>query len=218
MHSPTNLWALIRIMLLPFSFDLDGREILLVGGGKAALEKYAQLRRTACRLTIVARELKPDFLAALAGPTEAVVKVLERPFAQNDIEGKFIVFSAVDDEFVAEQIFQLCRQKRILINSADDRGRCDFFTNALIDRGVVTLAVSTQGRFAGVSAILRRHLEDILPAELDKDWERIFDLRKRAMALQTVSEKKSVITNIVRDIEQKYFRGEKDRDHEQFNQ
>jgi len=202
-------------MLLPLSFDLDGREILLVGGGKAALEKYAQLRRTACRLTIVARDFKPDFLEALKSATQAVVTVVERSFTPRDIEGKFIVFSAVDDEAVAEQIFQLCRQKKILINSADDRARCDFFTNALIDRGPVTLSVSTQGRFAGFSAILRRHLEEVLPPELDDDWERIFDLRKRAIALQSVSEKKSVIANIVRDIERKFFRGKKDHEHEQ---
>ncbi len=197
-------------MLLPFSFDLDGREILLVGGGKAALEKYAQLRRTACRLTIVAREFMPDFLEALAADTQAKVTIHERLFTPQDIEGKFIVFSAVDDEEVAEQIFQLCRQKKILINSADDPSRCDFFTNALIDRGPVAVAVSTQGRFAGLSAILRRHLEELLPPELDEDWKRVFDLRKRAIALQSVVEKKSVIANIVRDIEQKFFRSNKE--------
>jgi precorrin-2 dehydrogenase/sirohydrochlorin ferrochelatase len=202
-------------MLLPFSFDLDGREILLVGGGKAALEKYAQLRRTACRLTIVAREFKPEFLEALKSATPAVVTVIERPFTPQDIAGKFMVFSAVDDEAVAEQIFRLCRQEKILINSADDRTRCDFFTNALIERGPVTLSVSTQGRFAGFSAILRRHLEELLPPEIDEDWERVFDLRKRAIALQSVSEKKSVITNIVRDIEQKFFRATKDQKDEQ---
>ena len=197
-------------MLLPLSFDLDGQQILLVGGGKAALEKYAQLRRTACRLTIVAKDFKPDFLEALNWTTQASVTVIERPFTPQDIEGKFIVFSAVDDEAVAEQIFRLCREKKILVNSADDRERCDFFTNALIDRSPVTLSVSTQGRFAGLSAILRRHLEEVLPPELDEDWERVFNLRKRAIALQSVSEKKSVITNIVRDIEQKFFRGDKE--------
>lgn len=197
-------------MLLPLSFDLDGREILLVGAGKAALEKYVQLRRTACRLTIVASDFKPNFLKALNQPARASVTVVERPFTPQDIEGKFIVFSAVNDETVADQIFRLCRKNRILINSADDRARCDFFTNALIERGPVTLSVSTQGRFAGLSAALRRHLEALLPPELDGEWERIFNLRQRAIALQSVSEKKSIITNIVRDIEQKFFRGDKD--------
>lgn len=202
-------------MLLPFSFDLDGREILLVGGGKAALEKYSQLRRTLCRLTIVAKEISADFAAALQTATGAHVTLLERAFMPEDIQGKFIVFSAIDDEAIAEEIFQLCRRHKILINSADDKKRCDFYTNALIDRGPVTLSVSTHGQFAGLSAILRRHLEELLPGELDGEWEKIFALRKRAVALQSVTEKKSVITNIVRDIEQKFFKGEQRGDHEQ---
>jgi precorrin-2 dehydrogenase/sirohydrochlorin ferrochelatase len=126
-----------------------------------------------------------------------------------------MVFSAVDDKAVAAEIFELCRQKRVLINSADDPEHCDFFTNALIDRGVVTVSVSTQGRFAGFSAVLRRHLEELLPPELDEDWERVFDLRRRAIALQDISEKKSVIANIVRDIEQKFFLAKREQDHEQ---
>lgn len=202
-------------MLLPFSFDLDGRKILLIGGGKAALEKYNQLRRTSCRLTIVAKELSADFADALRNPTTAQVQLQVRPFTPDDIADQFIVFSAVSDEAVAEQIFRLCREKKILINSADDKKRCDFYTNALIDRGPVTLSVSTNGQFAGLSAILRRHLEELLPPELDDDWERVFALRKRAVALQSVNEKKSVITNIVRDIEQKFFKGEHRGNHEQ---
>jgi precorrin-2 dehydrogenase/sirohydrochlorin ferrochelatase len=202
-------------MLLPLSFNLDGREILLVGGGKAALEKFLQLRRTACRLVIVARDFTPDFLEALRAPAQASVTHHKRPFAPQDVDGKFMVFSAVNDRAVAAEIFELCRQKRVLINSADDPEHCDFFTNALIDRGVVTVSVSTQGRFAGFSAVLRRHLEELLPPELDEDWERVFDLRRRAIALQDISEKKSVIADIVRNIEQKFFLTKREQGHEQ---
>lgn len=202
-------------MLLPLSFDLKDREILLVGGGKAALEKFQQLKHTGCRLTIVARDFKPDFVQALKSETSSQVMIFQREFETQDVEGKFMVFSAVDDMELSNKIFRLCRQKKILINSADAPTNCDFFTTAIIDRGPVTVSVSTQGRFAGLSAILRRHLEELLPAELDADWERVFELRRRAIALQSVSEKKSVITNIVRDIEQKFFRGKGGVKHEQ---
>ena len=70
------------------------------------------------------------------------------------------------------------------------------------------LSVSTNGRFAGLSAILKRHLEALFPGELDADWEKIFALRERAVALQSVSEKKSVITDIVQQIENRYFKKE----------
>jgi precorrin-2 dehydrogenase / sirohydrochlorin ferrochelatase len=192
-------------MLLPFSFDLTGRDILLVGGGKAALEKFQQLKRVPCILRIVSPVISEDLETDLTRSHAAQIIVFRRRFIPEDLASAFMVFSAVNHENVAEQIYQLCRSQKILINSADDKARCDFYTNALIDRGNIQVTVSTGGKFAGLSAILRRHLEALFPQELDSDWEKIFALRERAVALQSVIEKKSVITDIVRAIESKYF-------------
>ena len=192
-------------MLLPLSFDLTGRKILLVGGGKAAMEKFAQLRQTNCLLTIVAPQLSVELETALMAPQAAQITLHRRKFTPEDIDGIFMVFSAIDDVAEAEEIFQLCRSQKILINSADDKARCDFYTTAPINRGPIQVSVSTQGRFAGISAVLKRHLERMLPAELDAEWEKVFALRERALALQSIIEKKSVITDIVRAIEERYF-------------
>lgn len=197
-------------MRLPLSFDLKDRNILLVGGGKAALEKFVQLSRTSCRLTIISKSFSSDFQNALAQEHWATIEVHERGFGSQDVEGRFMVFSAVDDSELAEEIYQLCRKNNILINSADDTKRCDFFTTAIVERGSVQIAVSTGGRFAGLTRILRRHLESLFPDELDADWEKIFSLRTRALALQDMNEKKSVITNIVKQVESEYFSTKKE--------
>jgi|GEM_PF-6822908 len=192
-------------MLLPLSFDLEGRRIILVGGGKAALEKFSQLKQTPCSLTVITPELLPELEAEILKPQLARITLQRRLFTPTDIDGAFMVFTAINDTVVAEEIFQLCRAQKILINSADDKARCDFYTTAAINRGPIQVSVSTQGRFAGMSAVLRRHIEKLMPQELDAEWEKIFALREKALALQSVSEKKSVITDIVRAIEERYF-------------
>ena len=192
-------------MLLPLSFNLQDKKILLVGGGKAALEKFTQLSRTDCNLVIVAPWFSEAMQLELEKTHLSRITIDNRKFEDADLEGCYIVFSAVDDEAVAEHIFRTCRARGILINSADDKARCDFYTTAVIDRGPIQVAVSTHGRFAGVSAILRRHLESLFPPELDDDWEKIFALRARAVTLQPAIEKKSVITDIVRQVESRYF-------------
>lgn len=197
-------------MRLPLSFDLKGRNILLVGGGKAALEKFTQLSRTSCHLTIISKKFSADFQSALSQKHATSIEVHERGFARQDLEGRFMVFSAVDDIELAEEIYRLCRKKNILVNSADDTERCDFFTTAIVERGSVQIAVSTGGRFAGLTRILRRHIESLFPDELDADWEKIFSLRTRALALQEMNEKKSVITNIVKQVESEYFSTKKE--------
>lgn len=195
-------------MLLPLSFDLSGKKIVLIGGGRAALEKFSQLRRTPCVLTVIAPTWDNAMKAALAEKHTAELSVEERTFTPTDLEGAYMVFSAVDDPAVSRQIYELCKTQQILVNSADDKAHCDFYTNAIVDRGSVQLSVSTNGRFAGLSAILRRHLEALFPQELDADWEKVFALRERALTLQSVSEKKSVITDIVKEIENRYFKKE----------
>ncbi len=195
-------------MLLPLSFDLTDKKILLVGGGRAALEKFAQLSRTPAQLMIISPVFNSDMESALIGQHAAHITVERRPFHAGDIADCFMVFTAVDDRAVSKQIYDLCKAQKILINSADDKEYCDFYTNAVIERGSVQLSVSTGGRFAGLAAILRRHLESLFPAELDADWEKVFALRERAVALQSVTEKKSVITNIVQEIEARYFKKE----------
>lgn len=195
-------------MLLPLSFDLSGKKIVLIGGGRAALEKFAQLSRTPCELAVIAPTWVAEMREALKHKHEAQITVHERAFAATDINGAYMVFSAVDDPAVSKLIYDLCKAQKILINSADDKAHCDFYTNAVIDRGSVQLSVSTNGRFAGLAAILRRHLDALFPHELDSEWEKVFALRERALALQSVSEKKSVITDIVKEIENRYFKKE----------
>ncbi|MCX7633456.1 MAG: NADPH-dependent assimilatory sulfite reductase hemoprotein subunit, partial [Turneriella sp.] len=192
-------------MLLPVSVNLEGKSILLVGGGPAAAEKYQLLSRTPCVLTVVAPTFSPEFAAALKNPGQLQLKVEQREFMDSDLDGKFLVFCATEDPALTERITTLCRNRGILVNSADDKARCDFFTNAVIERGPALVAVSTQGRFAGLAAALRRHLEQILPPELDSEWEKLFALRERAIATRPPEERRVILKEIVQDIEKKFF-------------
>lgn len=198
--------------MLPLSFNLLAKKIVLVGGGRAALEKFSQLAKTPCHLAVISPVFCTELAESLKKKHTAEIVIYERFFQDEDLDGAYMVFSAVDDVRVSEKIFQICRSQKILINSADNKNFCDFYTTAIIERGNVQISISTQGRFAGLSALLRRHIESLFPEELDEAWESIFALRERAVALQDISEKKSVILNIVKELENRYFkRGQHER-------
>ncbi|MBV6492896.1 MAG: Siroheme synthase [Turneriella sp.] len=192
--------------MLPLSFNLLDKKIVLVGGGRVALEKFSQLAKTGCVLTVIAPSFCAEFAEALKNPHQAKIIIHERFFQDEDVDGAYMVFSAIDDVRVSEAIFQLCRSQKILINSADNKNFCDFYTTAVIERGSVQISVSTQGRFAGLSALLRRHIENLFPEELDDAWEEVFALRERSVTLCSDNEKKSVILNIVKELETRYFK------------
>lgn len=53
------------------------------------------------------------------------------------------------------------RAQGALVNVEDVAAQCDFHTPAIVRRGALTLTVSTQGRAAGLSAVLARYLEKL---------------------------------------------------------
>jgi len=78
----------------------------------------------------------------------------------------FVVFVATNDPHINVQVTQLARQHHCLVNVADDPGQCDFYMPAVVRRGHLTLAISTEGRAPGFSAWLRRQFERLLAPHL----------------------------------------------------
>jgi precorrin-2 dehydrogenase/sirohydrochlorin ferrochelatase len=152
----------------PVSLLLEGRSCLVVGGGKVALRKVLLLLDAKAEVSVVsprAREELADLAAA------GTIRHLERDFADDDVEGAFLVFAATDDKLVNRRILELCRARGPLCCSVDGNwARGDFVTPAILRHGGLTLAVSTGGRSCRRSRMVKenlsRHMELAESAEL----------------------------------------------------
>ena len=74
------------------------------------------------------------------------------------------MIAATDDQKVNTKVAQLCRDKSILVNTADDSKNCDFILPSIIDRSPVQIAVSTGGASPVLARMLRTKLENCTPA------------------------------------------------------
>jgi siroheme synthase-like protein len=70
----------------------------------------------------------------------------------------------------------------IWVNAADDPDRCAFILPAIVRRGPVIVAVSTQGRSPVLASRLRDKLAAALPADLEERVERLSAERDRIHA------------------------------------
>ncbi|MXZ63699.1 MAG: bifunctional precorrin-2 dehydrogenase/sirohydrochlorin ferrochelatase, partial [Chloroflexi bacterium] len=85
----------------PIFVEMQGRRVLLVGGGNVAHEKIGKLVDASADVTVVA----PDLIE----PVRAVVEEygcawLARPYESGDVEGFEVVMVATDDGAVNAQV------------------------------------------------------------------------------------------------------------------
>ena len=67
-----------------------------------------------------------------------------------------------------EQIYQVAKQKNILINVADTPELCDFYMGSIVTKGDLKIAISTNGKSPTLSKRLREFFETILPDDLQE--------------------------------------------------
>ena len=153
--------------------------MLLVGGGSVAQAKLRALLPTGATLHVVAIRFSETFREEAK---VHAVSLHERPFEPGDLNGIHLVIAATNDPEANATIAALCRSRGIWINAVDDPPSCDALFASTLRRGPWTLAISTEGAFAGLSRALRLALEDLIP-EHDPDLQTLVNLREQAKQL-----------------------------------
>lgn len=143
----------------PFFIDLEGREGLIVGGGAVALRKVRKLLPFGPHLTVAAPDLAPE-LAEIPGLT-----LLRRPFTPELLEGKFFAIAAANDRAVNRAVAAHCRERGVLVNTADDKDGCDFLFPALVKRGDLTVGVSTAGASPSAAVWAKGQIDARIPED-----------------------------------------------------
>ena len=147
----------------PVFMELDGRPVLLVGGGRVAHEKLYKLVEAGADVTLVAPELTSEVRAYV---DDGRVRHLVRGFELGDTEGFELVFVATDNGAVNRAVADEARAAGILVNAADDVANCDFILPSLAKRGELAIAASTGGSSPAMARWLRERLEEFLSDEV----------------------------------------------------
>ena len=140
----------------PFFIDIEGKSILIVGGGNVALRKAEKILTFGAEIKVIA----PDFCDGLREHENVIL--IQRKFKDNDIEDTFAVISATNDRTLNEHIYRLCNERKIIVNTVDDIDKCEFIFPSLICRDNVTLGISTNGSAPAFAKYLRTLIEPII--------------------------------------------------------
>ncbi|MFJ6152752.1 uroporphyrinogen-III C-methyltransferase [Micromonospora profundi] len=122
----------------PLGLRLDGRRVVVVGGGAVATRRVPALLDAGADVLLVAPELTP---ALRAHVDAGRLRWVPRRFAPDDLDGAWLVQVAIDDPLAAASVSAAAAERRIFCVRADDRTAATAWTPAVTRHGPVTVAV-----------------------------------------------------------------------------
>ncbi|MEH7299225.1 NAD(P)-binding protein [Neobacillus drentensis] len=178
----------------PIMMRLKGKKTVVVGGGKVAERKVKGLLGTGALVSVVSPELT-DELLRLARDGDIIW--LDRTFSKDDIQDAFLVFAATNNEGVNQFVRSVAKDHQ-LVMVADDPEDSDFHVPAQVQRGRLSITVST----GGASPILAGKIREQLEQQFDEQYSEYLDFlfSKRQWILKEIKDsslKKKLLTAIV---------------------
>ena len=147
----------------PIFLAVEGRRIVVAGGGQTAVAKLRLLLKTEARLTVFA----PAPAAEIAAWAEAGRLTLHRrAMAPGDALCAALFYAASDDAAEDARTAAIAQACGALVNVVDDLEHSQFITPAIVDRDPVTIAIGTEGAAPVLARSIKADLEARLPASL----------------------------------------------------
>jgi siroheme synthase-like protein len=148
----------------PVNLVVEGRRVLVVGGGRVATGKVRRLVEAGAVVTVVAPEVRDEIVAM-------GVTVERRPYERGEVAGYRLAVTATGTATDAH-VFDDGEAAGVWVNAADDPAHCSFTLPAVARRGAIRVAVSTDGQSPAMASWLRSRLE----TELGPEYETLLQI------------------------------------------
>lgn len=142
--------------LYPIFLKLEGRKVLIVGGGKVAEEKIYAVLRSATDVTVVAPQVSPQIQAWV---DRGLVQHVAGEYQPGMAEEYFLVIACTNSEAANRLIYREAAAAGVLCNAVDDPAFCDFYAPSVVSRGEFQIAISTGGNSPALAQKVRKQLE-----------------------------------------------------------
>ncbi|AZA76631.1 ABC transporter permease [Chryseobacterium sp. G0186] len=165
--------------LYPIFLKLENLSLLIIGGGKIALEKLESVlgNSPGTSIRLVAREIIPE-VKGLQGQFTNIT-LHERAYNEDDFKDTDLAIIAVNDIELAAQIREAAQQRNVLVNVADKPDLCDFYLGSIVKKGSLKIAISTNGKSPTIAKRLRETFTETIPDEMDLVLDNMHNIRNQ---------------------------------------
>jgi precorrin-2 dehydrogenase / sirohydrochlorin ferrochelatase len=147
----------------PMFVSLERRVCLVVGGGPVGERKIRNLLRCRAVIRLVAEELTPWLHAQCHDGT---VLLLGNAYTKSYLEDVDLVFAVTNDFALNRLIAGDAESRRLWCNMATEPERGSFIVPSTVQRGPLTIAISTGGASPAMAVRIKQKLE----REFGDEW------------------------------------------------
>ncbi len=165
--------------LFPVFLKLEHLRLLVVGAGTVGLEKLNAViaNSPATKIKIVSKSINLSVRALALNHKN--IELIERSFEARDLDEVDLVIVAVNDQDSSLEIQKSAKERGVLINVADTPELCDFYLGAVVKKGNLKIAISTNGKSPTIAKRLKEIYSDSLPDEMDGLLENMHIIRSK---------------------------------------
>ena len=146
----------------PAYLNLTDKRCVVIGAGVVAERKVTQLLASDANVTLVSPTATEEIKRLAA---DRKMEWIKRTYEQGDLAGATLAIAATDDEAVNREVHAEAQHENTLLNVVDVTPLCGFIAPAIIERGPVTVAISTSGS----SPALARKLRELMNGDQNPD-------------------------------------------------
>ncbi|MEP4194727.1 MAG: siroheme synthase CysG [Aliishimia sp.] len=147
----------------PMFLQMQGRQVVIVGGGEQAAQKTRLMLKTEARIKVLAPELEPE----LAGLAQDGKILHERgTIAPDSFADTALVFIATGCPGMDAALHMLAKAGGATVNVVDQPQLCDAITPSIVDRDPVVVAIGTEGTAPVLARQIKTRMEHLLEPRL----------------------------------------------------
>lgn len=139
---------------LPIFLDISKKNIFIIGGGRIALQKIKMLKQFTNKITVIAPEILPDIIGYK-------IKIVRDVYQKKYLKKDSLVYACTDDRKLNEKIKKEAENLNILVNVVDNPNLCHFITPAILKKGNMAVAISSNGTNVKKTIKWRNKIKDI---------------------------------------------------------
>ncbi|AOY75452.1 precorrin-2 dehydrogenase/sirohydrochlorin ferrochelatase family protein [Clostridium formicaceticum] len=182
----------------PMMLKIQGKLCTVIGGGEVAERKVKTLLRYEAKVVLISPKIT-EGLQALVEQKKIIHR--KKYYEEGDLLGSYLIYAVTDDAEINKKCKEEAEKYQILINVADSPMASDFIVPSSIERGSLTIAISTEGKSPMLSSKIKKELEVIYTEGYEEILDTLGEIRERALKeIASIKDRKNLFYHLVYEI------------------